>query len=719
MSYLKDFQTRITRHDYPAFLQLWEEYCNADEVDAKELCQILNAVKNSDLMQPFGRHVDKILPLWQKLTSEDEAYEVLKHILDIHSVNSTQLADLAYEMLQKRFGADKNFQDKIRLVGLRTKDKIQGSISNFELLSHMQKGNFVYHKGGWGVGEIMDVSFLREQLSIEFEHTGGRKDLSFATAFKTLVPIPKDHFLAMRFGSPEVLEKQFKEHPVESIKKLLKDLGPKTAAEIKEELCDLVIPSEQWSKWWQLTRSKVKKDSMIEAPEDLKECFMLRSEEFSSSDRFKKMIDNAKSPSETLQAIYTSFRDFGDLSKNEEMLQMAFEKLSSLLTSSNLTHAEELEILLLLQELGSDKDASLLADLVKRHDQPEELLKNMHILALKKRYLQEIFKRREDWPKLFQSLLLSLDYNPLRDYIITELNKKEYADFLTQALEELISHPHKSPEAFLWLFGKVMGGTPLMSKSPLSHSRLLESLLILLSRVEAEPDQKSAAKKIHALLSHDRYAIVRGIMQKASIEEVREFLLLATKCHSLSDHEIKIFHSLAEVAHPALAKTSKKSAQAEDTHTIWCTPEGYSQLQKRLQQIATVETVENAKEIEVARGHGDLRENAEFKAALERRDRLQSEMKTLSDQLAKSRILTKEEVDISQAGVGTEVECLTPSGKRVTYVLLGPWDANPDKNILSMQSKLAQTIKGLAKGDSFKFQDEEYKIVDIRNYFEK
>ena len=52
----------------------------------------------------------------------------------------------------------------------------------------------------------------------------------------------------------------------------------------------------------------------------------------------------------------------------------------------------------------------------------------------------------------------------------------------------------------------------------------------------------------------------------------------------------------------------------------------------------------NAREIEAARALGDLRENAEFKAALERRARLQSELKFLSDQIGKARILTPEDV---------------------------------------------------------------------------
>jgi transcription elongation GreA/GreB family factor len=172
------------------------------------------------------------------------------------------------------------------------------------------------------------------------------------------------------------------------------------------------------------------------------------------------------------------------------------------------------------------------------------------------------------------------------------------------------------------------------------------------------------------------------------------------------------------VAHPALAKMkkSKKGASEEEASILWTTKEGFLKLQARIQQIATVETVENAKEIEVARSHGDLRENAEFKAALERRDRLQSELKFLSDQMNKTRIITEADVNTDKVGVGCIVTCENKQGKSVTYTLLGPWDADPDKNILAFQSKLAQAMRGHSVGDSFSFQSDELVITSIKSY---
>src|SRR5271156_3872128 len=88
MGYLKDFQTHIANHDYPSFLKLWEEYCSGDELDAEEVIEILRAVKSSDIAEPVGRHVERILPLWQKMPESQLSYEVLKLIIDVQTSNN-------------------------------------------------------------------------------------------------------------------------------------------------------------------------------------------------------------------------------------------------------------------------------------------------------------------------------------------------------------------------------------------------------------------------------------------------------------------------------------------------------------------------------------------------------------------------------------------------------------------------------------------------------
>lgn len=719
MQYFKQFHQHLVNRDYTSYLSLWEEYCSGDDIDSVELIKILEDVKNSDFSEAFGRYVDKALRLWEMFQTQPAGHDIFKLIIDIQTSNDPALGEIVMEYVTKKFGHHKQFDLMVKLVGLRDQKNFQGSVSNIELLCHMHKGNFVFHSGGWGVGEIIDISFLREQASLEFDYVAGKKDVSFQNAFKTLIPISKDHFLARRFGNPDLLEAFAKEHPVETIKMLLKDLGPKSAAEIKNELCELVIPEDEWTKWWQSARGKVKKDSSIEVPEELKDSFKLRETEFGHEERLQKALEKHATADDLLQLVYSFIRDFPASLKNASFKKTLQSKLLSTLEGERLSEVQELQLNFLLEDLNPQDPHPAIAEIINNNSSLDTLISNISIIAFKKRALVELKKHRSDWQHLFLDLLLKIDQNPLRDFIFEELLKSGKEDAIVKKLEAILEHPAQYPTVILWYFKKVMDGEKVPLSDQHGKNRLLEAFFILLSILDKSgASHRDLTKKMLLFITTGRFAVIRKIFQGATVDELQEFLLLATKCLSFTSHDIKIFHSLAEVVHPSLSKLRKKyDAAEEEEEVIWTTEEGLNKIKTRIEEIATVETVENAKEIEVARSHGDLRENSEFKYALERRDRLQGELKFLSDQVKKARVLTKTDVSTDKIGVGNVVDCEDDKGHKVTYTLLGPWDANTDANILSFQSKLAQDIKGLKVGDVFKIQTTTYKIVKIRNYF--
>lgn len=722
MAYLKDFRERIRQNDYPGFLKIWEEYCYGDQPDGEEIVAVLESIKSSDLAKSFGLHVERILPLWRELKDLNYAHQAVRLILDLQTTNSEQLADLATEHLKNRYPEDPLLLEKLRLVGLRNRERFQSCIRNFELLTHFKKGNFVFHIAGWGTGEIIDVSLVREEVMIEFEYVIGAQHLSFEKAFKTLIPLPNDHFHARRFGNPDLLEQEARDNPAEIIRLILRDLGPKTAADLKEELYDLVIPADDWNRWWQTARAKLKKDTKIESPKELKDPFLLRTEEIPHEVLFHKALEAKPGVNATIQMVYTFLRDFPETLKNQEFKASLEARIKEMLEQDELLNNQKLPSLFFLEDLGvsgiQQQISTLLADLPEAAD----VIRTVEILPFQKRALQLIRKLRKDWEEIYLDLLFTVDQHLLRDFLLHELDAPATRDALKKKLNSLLIHPLSFADIFVWYFQKIIDKkSKLPFADPEGQNRFFEGLLILLDHLEQKPQYRDLSKKILSIITTDRYKIVRDIMQQSSLEEVKEYLLLATKCGILTDHDIKILHSLGEVVHPSLSRLRKdKDASASgEENIIWTTQEGYLKIQQRIQQIATVETVHNAKEIEAARALGDLRENAEFKAALERRDRLQSELKLLSDQIAKARILTREDVPADEVGVGSVVHCRDSKGEHLRFTLLGPWDADPENHILSFQSKLAQAMKGKAVGENFEFQGERFAIADINNYFDQ
>lgn len=719
MSYLEEFKLLLQEEKLADFLRLWEEYCMADTVDAIELKQILGDIKESTLAPTFGKFAETTLPLWKRLEGQEMAGDILKLILDLQTTNSPLLADLATDYLKTLYGEQKNFGQKLRMVGLLTRQDFQGAISNFELLSHMTKGSFVFHSGGWGVGEVMDISLLREHVRLEFEGTAALKELSFDNAFRNLIPLSSDHFLARRFGDPDKLEKEGKEDPLSLIRLLLRDLGPKSAQEIKDELCELVIPEKEWSKWWQGARAKIKKDTKIKSPKSSRDPFVLREEEVPHDVRFREVFKETKGIDARIQLIYNFIRDFPEILKHEDLKQQLkgelIEGLSGDEKLPELSLARKVQISFLLEDIFPEEFPKAAASLIQSIENLESILNLIEIVSFKKRMLMVVREERKDWVPIFFHLLFVIPQNSIRDYLFKELeNDAVSKELLKDKIHELLHKVTLYPEAFFWYFQKLSAKEDVPCADKESKYLFLEAYLVLLHFIENKPEYRDLAKKMHQHLIAKRYLVVREMIAEGSVEYLRELLLLASKCQSFTKHDLRILNNLAEVVQPSMS-TKKKGKKIEEV--IWTSQEGFQKLQERIHHLGTVETVDNAREIEAARALGDLRENAEYKFALERRSRLQAELKTLSRQLNQARILTPNDVLTNEVSVGTIVELVDSSGKSIYYTLLGPWDADPEKHILSFQSKLAQTMLGCKKGESFEFHGEKYKVKNIENYF--
>ncbi len=721
MSYLEDFKNQINNRDFHKFFQLWEEYCTSDHVEYKEFTQLLKLIKASDFAKLFGQFVETALPLWHTIQDKTESYEVLKLLIDLETTNTPILADTAFAALEKKYGSDPKFKDRIRQIGLRNRESFQGAISNYDLLHHLKVGNFVYHNGGWGVGEVMDVSSIREQAAIEFENVTGIKHFTFDNAFKTLVPLDNSHFLARRFADADKLEAEARKDPVAVVKTLLQDLGPKTAAEIKEELSVLVIPESDWSKWWQNARTKLKKDPFIDSPDTLREPFKLRETEISHADELNKAIEKETNVNAIIQTAYSFARDLPNTFRKKEVKDPLKTKLINILKEHELSQEQELQIILFLESMFDHQtEGKKIQDFIQSIEHIEQIINEIEIVAFKKKALMMIREYRDDWAEIFSKFFFTIQPNSLRDYILKELDSGETRQHLMKNLNALLVHPEFSPEVFFWYFQKIAkkntGGIPYGDKE--GQSKFLESFLILLHKIEHESEFRDLTKKMYVLLTAKRFAIVRLLIEGTTEEFIKEFLLLVSKCHTFSDHEKKIMRSLAYVVHPSLAPAKKRKRPEDDPNILWTTEKGYLKTQERIKQIATVEMIENAREVEAARALGDLRENSEYKFACERRSRLQGEMKALSKLLNKARVITKEDVYPDEVGIGSIVEIENPKGEATLYTILGPWEANADENVISYQSQLAQAMSGCKLGDTFKFRDEDYKILGIKSFLD-
>ena len=120
-------------------------------------------------------------------------------------------------------------------------------------------------------------------------------------------------------------------------------------------------------------------------------------------------------------------------------------------------------------------------------------------------------------------------------------------------------------------------------------------------------------------------------------------------------------------------------------------------------EIATLERelkVDLPKEIQRARELGDLRENAEYKAAKERQDIVNARISMLKKRAGEISMMNMERIPHGKAGFGSTVQLQTPSGDTIVYQLVMPEEANAEKGMISTSSPIGRAILNKEEGDA-------------------
>jgi transcription elongation factor GreA len=145
---------------------------------------------------------------------------------------------------------------------------------------------------------------------------------------------------------------------------------------------------------------------------------------------------------------------------------------------------------------------------------------------------------------------------------------------------------------------------------------------------------------------------------------------------------------------------------------------GHERLRKELENLERRERHDVIKAIEVAREHGDLKENAEYHAAKERQGHIEGRILELKDKLSRAEVIDCSDVNCSKAVFGTVVTMLDlDADVEVTYQLLGPEESDVEKGVISVQSPLGRAILGKEIDDEVKVVTpggiREFEVIDI------
>lgn len=150
------------------------------------------------------------------------------------------------------------------------------------------------------------------------------------------------------------------------------------------------------------------------------------------------------------------------------------------------------------------------------------------------------------------------------------------------------------------------------------------------------------------------------------------------------------------------------------------TQAGYEKIQAELKHLKSVERPSIVKEIEVARAHGDLSENAEYHAAKEKQGHVEGRIAILEDKLARAQIIdpSGQSTEAVRFGLTVDLEDAA-TGEELTYTILGEEEADAANGKISISSPIARALLGKGVGDSVTVRvpkgTREFEILEIRN----
>lgn len=148
------------------------------------------------------------------------------------------------------------------------------------------------------------------------------------------------------------------------------------------------------------------------------------------------------------------------------------------------------------------------------------------------------------------------------------------------------------------------------------------------------------------------------------------------------------------------------------------TKECHEKLKEELSYIKKVERPKNIREIEEARAHGDLSENAEYHAAKERQSFIEGKILEIQGKIAHAQIIDTSKLSGEKVVFGATVKLRDIDSEEIKiYTLLGAEETDIKNGKISVQSPVGKSLIGHTIGDTVNIKtpakDIEYEILEI------
>jgi transcription elongation GreA/GreB family factor len=312
----------------------------------------------------------------------------------------------------------------------------------------------------------------------------------------------------------------------------------------------------------------------------------------------------------------------------------------------------------------------------------------------RQKLVQTIKEKRQDWQEIYLQIFFIQTDKRVLQIVFTESDQKHQNYLVDKAFVEYKRYPVQ----FLF-FAEISNQDPYA---------IITRYLDLAQVANLKFEKTSLVSEIHKRLISNNYALVRRSVTEITSDIAKRILVRIGEIKNLYPEERDIITNIIKLEFPELFETKDEY--------IYNTKTAINNKELELNKILNEAIPQVASEIGRARSYGDLRENFEFKAALAKQKRLISKVSEIRQELSKARPIDFSKIVTDKVNIGTTVTLLPliENSQPVSYTILGPWDSDLQKEIISYLAPFAQNLLNKQVGEEI-IDDEgkRYKITEI------
>ena len=574
--------------------------------------------------------------------------------------------------------------------------KIEGR--HVEPLTLLAESGCCMHRS-WGFGRIKTVDTVFARFAIDFPgKLGHTMDLGFAA--ESLKPIPKDHILARKANDPDSV-RQMATHHLELIKLVLNSYGGRaTADQIQQALVPDVI-RDDWKKWWETARREMKKDGHFIVPLKKTEPVVFQAQETSLQTRLMVNFRAAKGLKARVAIVSELSKSAADLTDKQAAAAEIITALNADIMSHQRTQpGVALEAIFARDELREIAGLPPVPDEITAAQIWAQDIKFGPVLeqipAAKHHHALQSFKAAnpDHWHEVLRGSLNSVSAKLCREFA-SLLIQEGKMDLLKDALARFVNQHTANSELLLWLgrersdaFADILGP---------------EVFRAMLTAMERDQFNEKRSNRLREFILDD-HELLAELTASADIEVVKDLTRALQLSPVFDDMDKRSLLARLVKSHPAVQSLISGEQSKQDTSMLvsW---ESLERRKDEYQELVQKKIPANSREIATARSYGDLSENHEFKAAKEMQKMLMRRKDELETQLTRARGTDFANARTDIVSIGTVVQAMDLGANQTeSFTILGAWDSDPDKGVISYLSPVAQSLLNNKVGDEVEFE---------------